>query len=78
MSIQRLHVASRYSEAVIHNGVIHLAGQLADDLSGAVEEAAGDEAAHALLSAAADQARRHADELAALAAGRKSRSTIVA
>jgi len=51
---------------------------LAGELSGVVEEAAGDEAAHALLSAAADQARRHAVELAALAAGRKSRSTIVA
>jgi hypothetical protein len=51
---------------------------LAGELAGVVEEAAGDEEAHALLSAAADQARRHADELAGLAAGRKSRSTIVA
>lgn len=47
---------------------------LAAELAGAAEEAAGDEEAHALLSSAADQARRHADELA----GRKSRSTIVA
>ena len=38
MSIQRLHVASRYSEAVIHHGVIHLAGQLADDLSGDIRQ----------------------------------------
>jgi hypothetical protein len=51
---------------------------LAGELAGAVEEAAGDEEAHALLSAAAEQARCHANELAALAAGRKLRSTIVA
>jgi hypothetical protein len=51
---------------------------LAADLAGAVEEAEGDEEAHALLTSAADQARRQADELTALAAGRKSRSTIVA
>ncbi|WP_397379860.1 RidA family protein [Pseudomonas sp.] len=34
MSVQRLHTESRYSEIVIHNGTVYLAGQLADDLSG--------------------------------------------
>ena len=28
MSIERLHVASRYSEAVIHNGVVYLSGDI--------------------------------------------------
>lgn len=30
-TIQRLHVASRYSEAAIFNGVVYLAGQVLDD-----------------------------------------------
>jgi len=34
MSVQRLHTESRYSEIVIHNGTVYLAGQLADDLNG--------------------------------------------
>lgn len=34
MSVQRLHIESRYSEIVIHNSTVYLAGQLADDLSG--------------------------------------------
>jgi len=34
MSVQRLHTESRYSEIVIHNGTVYLAGQLADDLRG--------------------------------------------
>ncbi|MFP6799607.1 MAG: Rid family hydrolase, partial [Pseudomonas sp.] len=34
MSVQRLHTESRYSEIVIHNGTVYLAGQLADDYSG--------------------------------------------
>ncbi len=28
MTLQRLHVSTRYSEAAIHNGTIHLAGQV--------------------------------------------------
>ncbi|MCZ2415458.1 MAG: RidA family protein, partial [Burkholderiales bacterium] len=28
MTIQRLHVGARMSEAVIHNGVVYLAGQV--------------------------------------------------
>lgn len=31
MTIRRLHVGARMSEAVIHNGTIYLAGQVADD-----------------------------------------------
>lgn len=38
MSIQRLHVAKRYSEVVIHNGTIYLAGQLADEFDGDIRE----------------------------------------
>ena len=34
MSIQRLRIEKRYSEIVIHNGTVHLAGQLADDYDG--------------------------------------------
>ena len=32
MSVQRLHTETRYSEIVIHNGTVYLAGQLADDI----------------------------------------------
>lgn len=31
MTIKRLHVGPRMSEAVIHNGTVYLAGQVADD-----------------------------------------------
>ena len=31
--IRRLHVGPRMSDAVIHNGVVYLAGQVADDTS---------------------------------------------
>jgi enamine deaminase RidA (YjgF/YER057c/UK114 family) len=33
MSIKRLHVGPRMSEAVVNNGTIYLAGQVADDAS---------------------------------------------
>lgn len=33
MSIKRLHVGPRMSGAVVHNGTIYLAGQVADDAS---------------------------------------------
>ncbi|WP_447595031.1 RidA family protein [Aquipseudomonas campi] len=36
MPVQRLHIEKRYSEVVIHNGTVYLAGQLADDYSGDV------------------------------------------
>ena len=32
-SIQRLHVATRYSEAAIHQGTVYLAGQVPNDVS---------------------------------------------
>jgi enamine deaminase RidA (YjgF/YER057c/UK114 family) len=38
MSIQRLHTEKRYSEIVIHNAIVYLAGQLADDYSGDIAE----------------------------------------
>ena len=38
MSIQRLRIENRYSEIVIHNGTVHLAGQLADDYDGDIRE----------------------------------------
>ena len=38
MSIQRLHTEKRYSEIVIHNGTVYLAGQLADDYAGDIRQ----------------------------------------
>lgn len=34
MSVQHLHTEARYSEIVIHNSTVYLAGQLADDYNG--------------------------------------------
>ncbi|MFT3803296.1 MAG: RidA family protein [Burkholderiaceae bacterium] len=33
MSIQRFHVGARMSEAAVHNGVVYLSGQVAEDPS---------------------------------------------
>ncbi|MCU4489085.1 RidA family protein [Acinetobacter ursingii] len=33
MSVQRLHVSKRFSEIAISGNIVHLAGQLAEDLS---------------------------------------------
>lgn len=33
MSVQRLHITSRYCEVAISSNLVHLAGQLADDTS---------------------------------------------
>lgn len=38
MSIQRFHSGPRMSQMVVHNGTVYLAGQVADDTSGGVEE----------------------------------------
>lgn len=38
MTLKRLHVGPRMSEAVVHNGTVYLAGQVADDPS---EDAGG-------------------------------------
>ena len=35
--IQRLQVATRYSEAAIHNGVVYLAGQVPNDVNQGIE-----------------------------------------
>ena len=37
MSVQRLHTETLYSEIVVHNGTVYLAGQLADDYDGDIE-----------------------------------------
>ncbi|MFJ2986374.1 RidA family protein [Collimonas sp. NPDC087041] len=37
MTIQRLHVGKRLSEAAIHNGTVYLAGQLAEDTTQNIE-----------------------------------------
>lgn len=38
MPIQRLHSESRYSEVVIHNSTVYLAGQVADDHGGDIHQ----------------------------------------
>ena len=38
MPVQRLHTEKRYSEIVIHNRTVYLAGQLADDYAGDIAE----------------------------------------
>ncbi|HYH18255.1 MAG TPA: RidA family protein [Azospirillum sp.] len=38
MSIQRFHTGPRMSQMVVHNDTVYLAGQVADDTSGGVEE----------------------------------------
>lgn len=38
MPIQRLRTETRYSEIVIHNGTVYLAGQLADDIDSDIRE----------------------------------------
>lgn len=38
MSIRRLHPGARLSQAVIHNGVVYLAGQIAPDPRAGVED----------------------------------------
>ncbi|HEY5799546.1 MAG TPA: RidA family protein [Burkholderiaceae bacterium] len=37
MELTRLHVGKRLSEAAIHNGVVYLAGQIAEDTSAGIE-----------------------------------------
>ena len=37
MPIQRLHTEKRYSEIVIHNGTVYLAGQVPDDTSANIQ-----------------------------------------
>ncbi|MFL6714860.1 MAG: RidA family protein [Burkholderiaceae bacterium] len=37
MDIKRMHVGPRLSEAALHNGVVYLAGQIADDATQNIE-----------------------------------------
>jgi len=37
MDIKRMHVGPRLSEAALHNGVVYLAGQIADDATRNIE-----------------------------------------
>jgi enamine deaminase RidA (YjgF/YER057c/UK114 family) len=37
MEITRLHVGKTLSEVAIHNGTVHLAGQIAEDLTQDIE-----------------------------------------
>lgn len=60
MSIKRLHTETRYSEAVIHQGVVYLSGQLADDLSGDIRQQTRDTLAsieRLLIEAGSDKSR---------------------
>ena len=60
MSIQRLRIEKRYSEIVIHNGTVHLAGQLADDYDGDIREQTHQNLAnidHFLAEAGSDKTR---------------------
>ena len=38
MSVVRMHVGPRMSQAVVYNGVVYLAGQVADDAKAGVKE----------------------------------------
>ncbi|HEV7371166.1 RidA family protein [Arenibaculum sp.] len=42
MSVKRLHVGARMSQAVIHGDTVYLAGQVAGDTSGGVREQTAD------------------------------------
>jgi enamine deaminase RidA (YjgF/YER057c/UK114 family) len=60
MTIRRLHTETRYSEAVIHQGVVYLSGQLADDLSGDIRQQTRDTLAsieRLLAEAGSDKSR---------------------
>lgn len=60
MEIKRLHVGSRLSEAAIYNGVIYLAGQIADDTTHNIEGQTREVLAHVdrlLAEAGSDKTR---------------------
>lgn len=42
MTIQRFQVGSRMSQGVVANGVLHVAGQVADNRKGSIEEQTAD------------------------------------
>jgi enamine deaminase RidA (YjgF/YER057c/UK114 family) len=47
-TIQRLHVATRYSEAAIFNGVVYLAGQVPNDATQGIQGQTGSDKNHLL------------------------------
>jgi enamine deaminase RidA (YjgF/YER057c/UK114 family) len=60
MEIKRLHVGSRLSEAAVHNGVVYLAGQIADDLTQNIDGQTREVLAHVdrlLAEAGSDKSR---------------------
>jgi enamine deaminase RidA (YjgF/YER057c/UK114 family) len=60
MEIKRLHVGPRLSEATIHNGVVYLAGQIAEDVSQNIDGQTREVLAHVdrlLAEAGSDKSR---------------------
>jgi enamine deaminase RidA (YjgF/YER057c/UK114 family) len=60
MEIKRLHVGPRLSEAAVHNGVVYLAGQIADDLTQNIDGQTREVLAHVdrlLAEAGSDKTR---------------------
>jgi enamine deaminase RidA (YjgF/YER057c/UK114 family) len=60
MEINRLHVGPRLSEATIHNGVVYLAGQIAEDVSQNIDGQTREVLAHVdrlLAEAGSDKSR---------------------
>jgi enamine deaminase RidA (YjgF/YER057c/UK114 family) len=60
MDIKRLHVGPRLSDAAIHNGVVYLAGQIADDTTQNIEGQTREVLAHVdrlLAEAGSDRSR---------------------
>ena len=60
MEIKRLHVGSRLSEAAIHNGVVYLAGQIAEDTTQNIDGQTREVLAHVdrlLAEAGSDKTR---------------------
>ena len=60
MEIKRLHVGPRLSEAAIHDGVVYLAGQIADDVTQNIDGQTREVLAHVdrlLAEAGSDKSR---------------------
>ncbi|SMP54886.1 RidA family protein [Noviherbaspirillum suwonense] len=60
MEIKRLHVGSRLSEAAIHNGVVYLAGQIAEETTQNIDGQTREVLAHVdrlLAEAGSDKTR---------------------
>jgi len=60
MEIKRLHVGPRLSEAAIHNGVVYLAGQIAEDIAQNIDGQTREVLAHVdrlLAEAGSDKTR---------------------